>query len=194
MLDTAISKTIGCQFGFKCLNKRSNHPFCPVIGSDGENVLSVSNDTDTNCRYRGGVGKRQKCTCPTHYALHNKHPYMNRSLRLGREVTSPERSQPRDGQAIPKTLEDAVQMLIAELSLKDKLSVAHMSVEEIGESALCLINYIRDAFHLESGNNELLRSCSKDAGCDAEHPDDAAAIILARLVIKLEKMHNLRAV
>lgn len=85
MVDSAISKTAGCQFDFRCRDKHSRHPVCTVAGSNGENVLFVRNDTDASWRYCRVSDKGEKCTCPTHYAIHDKLPYMNRILKLGRE-------------------------------------------------------------------------------------------------------------
>lgn len=194
MLDDAISKTTCCQCGFKCLDRGFKHPACSVAASNGANVLFVNDDTDANCRYRGLRGEENICACPTHYAIHNKHPYINRTLRLSREDGSTQRLHPRDDKALPQTVAQAVQILVAELSLRDKLSIAHMGVEEIGESAHRLINYVQDTLALKSGNKELLWSCSKDADREIEHPEDASAIILARLVVELVKIHKLSAV
>ena len=193
MLDDAISKTTCCQCGFKCLDKGSKHPACSAAASNNGTVLSVKDDTDANCRYRGLRGEENICACPTHYAIHHQHPYTNRTLRLSRENGSAQRPYPKDDKALPQTVAQAVQILVAELSLKDKLSIAHMNVDEIGESAHRLINYVQDTFALKSGNKELLWSCSNDAGREIEHPEDASAIILARLVVELVKIHKLSA-
>jgi len=37
-------------------------------------------------------------------------------------------------------------------------------------------------------------SCSKEAACEIEHPDDASAFILARLCMELITTHKLKIV
>ena len=94
----------------------------------------------------------------------------------------------------PSTVQEAVEILIDELSLRDKAAIANASNEEVGELTIDLAHSIRDAFGLGSGNQALLASCAKDAGCAIEHPDDASAVILARLVMDLVKTHKLNSV
>ena len=96
--------------------------------------------------------------------------------------------------ALPSTVEEAVQILIEELPLKEKAAIANASAEEVGELTISLVPVIRHAFGLESGNHALWRSCSREAGCAIEHPEDASALILARLVMALAKTHKLSPV
>ena len=84
--------------------------------------------------------------------------------------------------------------MIDELPLKDKVAIANASAEEVGELTIGLFNGIRNAFGLESDKQALWRSCSKEAGREIEHPDDAAAVILARLVGELVNTHKLSSV
>jgi hypothetical protein len=52
---------------------------------------------------------------------------------------------------------------------------------------LAIGNYIRSNFKLWHSNHELFWACSKDACKAAKHPDEASAIIIARLALELEK-------
>ena len=96
--------------------------------------------------------------------------------------------------ALPATVEEAVKILIDELPLKDKVAIANASAEAVGELTIDLVNVIRNAFGLSSGNQALVRSCAKETGGEIAHPDDAAAVIMARLVLALAKTHKLRSV
>ena len=117
-----------------------------------------------------------------------------RFLLMGHE-TYPEQEQVAvEKQALPKTIEEAVAYLIEILPLKDKVTIANMSADEIGGLNAGLGNYIRNSFGLWSDNKALLWSCSKDAGQEINTPDDASAIIIARLALALEKTHKIRPI
>ncbi len=115
-------------------------------------------------------------------------------LMLGKD-TYPEQEQPAvEKKPLPKTVEEAVEHLIEVLPLKDKVTIANMSADEVGELNLSLGNYIRNSFGLWSGNDELMLSCTKAARRKILHEDEASAVILARLALELEKTHKLRTV
>jgi hypothetical protein len=115
-------------------------------------------------------------------------------LMLGKEAY-PEQEQPAiEKKPLPTTVAAAVDHLVEVLSLKDKVAIANMSADELGELNLSLGNYIRNSLGLWAGNKSLLWSCAKDAGKAIEHPDDASAIIIARLALALEKTHKLRPI
>ncbi len=93
---------------------------------------------------------------------------------------------------IPLTVDDAVQYLMGELPLKDKVSIANMDAEEVGGLHLTLGKFIRNRFGLWEGNPHLLIDCAEDAGQDIQYADQASVVILARLSLELQKMHKLR--
>jgi hypothetical protein len=115
-------------------------------------------------------------------------------LMLGRE-SYPEQSPPaEEKKPLPRNVEAAVAYLTDVLSLKDKVTIANMSADEIGDLNQTLGNYIRNAFGLWSGNDRLMWSCTKEAGRQVSKVDEASAIILGRLALELEKTHKLRSV
>lgn len=117
-----------------------------------------------------------------------------RFLMLGKE-TYPEQDQENaDKKPLPKTIDEAVAYLVEMLPLKDKVTIANMTAPEIGELNLSLGNYIRNSFGLWADNKALFWSCSKDAGREIKHPDEASGIIIACLAIELEKTHKIRSV
>ena len=94
----------------------------------------------------------------------------------------------------PRTVEEAVDRLISELSLRDRTEIAKMLVEDLGGLHVSLGMYIRNEFGLWTGNGELLESCrvvSRDAG---PHQDDASSVIVNELWKTLRETHSLRAV
>ncbi|MGD8369044.1 MAG: putative molybdenum carrier protein [Desulfobacterales bacterium] len=95
---------------------------------------------------------------------------------------------------LPRTVAEAVESLKKHLPLKDKTTVANMSEQELPGLDPTLGEYIRNAFHLWSGNYALLDSCrlySRDAGLGKA---DAAAVIILELWRELKRTHTLRVV
>lgn len=117
-----------------------------------------------------------------------------RFLMLGQEAYPEQEQVAVEKKTLPTTIEEAVDYLIEALPLKDKVTIANMSADEIGGLNMSLGNYIRNSFGLWSDNRALLWSCSKDAGKEIHKPDEASAIILARLALALEKTHKIRPI
>jgi hypothetical protein len=113
-------------------------------------------------------------------------------LMLEKEEDSAQDQPPKENKLYPNTVEEAVQYLMEELSLKDKVVIAKMSADEVAELNLSVGNYIRHLFGLWDGNNHLMWSCAKEAGKGIIHEDEASAIILGRLALELEKTHKLQ--
>lgn len=113
-------------------------------------------------------------------------------LMLGRETYPSQEVPVAEKKPLPGTVRQAVEYLIEVLPLKDRVAIANMSADEIGELNFTLGNYIRNSFGLWSGNDSLLWSCAKEAGRRIVREDDASAVILAGLALALEKTHKLR--
>jgi hypothetical protein len=95
---------------------------------------------------------------------------------------------------LPKTIHEAVDRLILELALKDKVIIANMTCGELVNLNSNLGAYIRNAFRLWTGNRELMDSCrfvSKDKNLNA---DGASFAIINALWEKLRKTHKLKVV
>ena len=195
MDDQAISKTTKCLFGYKCLDKDSRHPICTVVDINGQNALIVKNDIAFNCPYREFSGKTGMCVCPAHYCLSNRQCRGRSRTLINDRDENPRLCQHTQAEeALPTTVEAAVYILMEELPLKEKAAIAKASAEEVGELTFDLVNHVRNRFGLASGNTALWRSCSKEAGVEIAHPDDASAVIVARLVMELVKTHKLNSV
>ena len=94
----------------------------------------------------------------------------------------------------PKSVKEAVDRLISEMALKDKVIIANMTYDELVDLNSNFGAYIRNAFRLWSGNDELMESCrfvSKNKKLD---PDGASFAIIDALWESLRKTHKLKVV
>jgi hypothetical protein len=94
----------------------------------------------------------------------------------------------------PKTVDEAVEALISDLPLKDRVMIANMTVKELGSLNITLGRYIRDAFGLWTDNPELLQSCREYLKSDDIAVDHASIAILRVLWEKIKPSHRLRIV
>ena len=95
---------------------------------------------------------------------------------------------------LPETVAAAATLLMEGLLFQDKMAIANMSADEVGDAITDLFDLTRTSFGLDVGNQALLRSCAGEAGHAIEHADDAAAFILARLVRELKEKYRLKSV
>ena len=74
MLDGVISKTTKCNFGYKCLDRDSQLPYCKGDYAFGENHMFVKKyETDFDCPYHVDFfDGADICTCPMHCSLNRK--------------------------------------------------------------------------------------------------------------------------
>jgi len=94
----------------------------------------------------------------------------------------------------PKTVDKAVDRLIAELNLKDKSRIARMSEKEAGTLPVNLGDYIWVRLGLKDGNDQLMESCRLAANVAYLPKDSAIDVITDALWKKLRRTHNLRPV
>jgi hypothetical protein len=102
--------------------------------------------------------------------------------------------QIRNIEKLPKTVDEAVEKLIAELPLKDKSTIANMAENDLVTLQFTLGSYIGSEFGIWAGNRELLYSCkllSDDVHFD---PDFAPPLIIMELWKRLKKNYKLRIV
>jgi hypothetical protein len=94
----------------------------------------------------------------------------------------------------PVSLDDAVERLLTSLPLKDRATIANMTMGELPSLVTSLGSYILKHFGLWAGNTSLLESCrfvSKQKDLDEA---GAADIIIHELWKRLTKTHKLRLV
>jgi len=94
----------------------------------------------------------------------------------------------------PRTVNEAVERLVGELSLKDKTTISNLSEDELSNLHINLGEYIRNEFGLLSGNEDLMASCCTIAEMDKIHEDTASSIIIEELWKTLKETHKLRVV
>ena len=94
----------------------------------------------------------------------------------------------------PRTIDEAVDRLMSNMPLKDKITVANMSPVELPNLHLTLGGYILNNFGLLSGNTELMRSCRMKAKTILQHDEDAVGIIIDSLWDRLQQTHKLRVI
>ena len=85
----------------------------------------------------------------------------------------------------PKTLDEAVDYMIAALGPGEKELIRTTDETDLGEFHYGLGTGIREVFDLWHGNKELLKSC----GSKALHPDDASKVIIEALWRRLQTKH-----
>jgi hypothetical protein len=95
---------------------------------------------------------------------------------------------------LPKTVEEAVERLISELSLRDKAHIANIREEDLVSLQPFLGHYVRTAFGLWSGNSALMESCLLVSGETELNEDDASAVIINEVWKKLRETHRMRVV
>ena len=94
----------------------------------------------------------------------------------------------------PKSMEEAVDLLIDKLSIRKKYQIAKMSQDDLAGLHFSLGLGIRNEFGLWAGNQDLLESCASLVEQEIIHPDDASALIIKELWKKLRETYTLRVV
>ena len=94
----------------------------------------------------------------------------------------------------PKTVDQAVERLISELSFKDRSTIANMAEFELSVLHTTTGEYIRNEFGLWSGNKDLMTSCCFFAKRDKTSEDGASSIIIKELWKRLRETHRIRVV
>jgi hypothetical protein len=95
----------------------------------------------------------------------------------------------------PSTVDQVVELLYYDISLRDKVIMAQLSEHELDSIVyLSMAKTIRKEFGLFSGNTDLLSSCSSYLGRKYDAYEDPAMVIIKELWVKVRKTHNLRLV
>ncbi len=95
---------------------------------------------------------------------------------------------------LPRSLDEAVDRLQRELPLKDKVTIANMSADEIVGLVRTLGRYIKKHFGVWDGNDDLIRACVRAAGRPHLADEEIAALIIDHLVRELRRTHTLRLI
>ncbi len=93
----------------------------------------------------------------------------------------------------PKTVNQAVDILISKMVLKDKVIIANMTYGELVDLNSSLGAYIKNIFRLWSGK-ELMESCRFVTKNKKLNEDGACFAIIETLWKRLRKTHKIRVV
>ncbi len=95
----------------------------------------------------------------------------------------------------PSTVNEVVELLYHDISLRDKVTMAHLSENELDSSVyLAMAKTIRKEFCLYCTNTELLNSCCSYLGREYDEYEDPAMVIMKELWKKVRKTHHLHLV
>ena len=94
----------------------------------------------------------------------------------------------------PRTVDEAVNRLIEDLDLRDKVTIANMDLDNLVNLHPHLHVYFKNAFGLWSGNKELIESCRSISKESVRDVNDATSVILGMLFKKLYESHTLKVV
>jgi hypothetical protein len=108
--------------------------------------------------------------------------------------TPKSRSKVSTNDAPPQTVNQAVDKLVDQLSLRDKITLANMTAEELVSLQKTLGRHIREKFGLLTGNQELMNSCRFVSKRDIATESEASSVIIERLWNQLKKTHKLRVI
>lgn len=95
---------------------------------------------------------------------------------------------------LPKTVDEAVNRLVSEVPLKDRVTIANMTEGELDSLDSTLGRYISNAYGLWGENKELMESCRLLSGSDGLYEDKAYSLIINELWKKLRDTHTLKIV
>jgi len=94
----------------------------------------------------------------------------------------------------PRTVDEAVDRLIEDLDLRDRVTISNMDLNDLVNLHPHLHVYFKNAFGLWPGNKELIESCRSISKEPVNDENDATSVIMGILFKKLLETHKLRAV
>ncbi|MFX0066848.1 MAG: DUF6794 domain-containing protein [Candidatus Hermodarchaeota archaeon] len=90
----------------------------------------------------------------------------------------------------PKSVDEAVKQIIAEMPLSDKVAVAKFSDQQVVPLKHTLGMYLRNQLRHRRVNKELMEDCIAKSGIEGLDEDEAATVILRELWRKLRETHR----
>jgi hypothetical protein len=94
----------------------------------------------------------------------------------------------------PKTLDEAVKILLAEMGLKEKAGIANTEEADLPALYMSLAPRVRRRTGLGAGNGELLESCARAGGRENIQENGASLIIVKEIWKRLRETHSIRPV
>ncbi|GBC61374.1 hypothetical protein DENIS_2334 [Desulfonema ishimotonii] len=88
---------------------------------------------------------------------------------------------------LPKTVQEAVELLLRTLTFKERTRIANMTENHLDTLMPSLGTYIRNEFRMWAGNEPLMRDCRTYAGKAGEDP---ATVIIKEVWTQLQRADN----
>ena len=96
--------------------------------------------------------------------------------------------------AHPQTVDQAIEKVLADLPLKDRVYFANLKRKDLHLIRLTLGAYIRDELGFATGNLNLIESCRQVSGREDLTADEAFKVFIEELWKRLRKTHTMRVV
>lgn len=98
-------------------------------------------------------------------------------------------------QILPRSVDEAVDLLYQDLLLRDRVVMSNMSEKELDSSIyLAMAKSIRKEFGLYNGNDHLISSCNSYLGKEYDSYEDPVMVIVKELWKKVCDSHKLHLV
>jgi hypothetical protein len=95
---------------------------------------------------------------------------------------------------IPKTVTEAVDQIILEMSLKDRVKLANLEREDMEPFGVPFRIFIRNRLFQKGANRDLIKSCIAASGNGDLDESKAALVIIEKLWERLKETHKLKIV
>jgi len=95
---------------------------------------------------------------------------------------------------LPKTVDEAIDQIISDMSLEERVRMANFTKEELRVINYSLSIFIRNQLLMKDINKELFESCRMVSGNKNLNEGTAALVIIEKLWEKLRKTYRLRVV
>jgi len=95
---------------------------------------------------------------------------------------------------MPKTLNEAVDQIILEMSLKDRVKLANLKREDMEPFGVTFRIFIQNRLFQKGANRDLIKSCIAASGNDDLNESGAAFVIIEKLWERLKETHKLKIV
>jgi len=95
---------------------------------------------------------------------------------------------------LPKTVDEAVEQIISDMTLEERVRMANFDKEELRVINYSLSIFIRNHLFMKDVNRELFESCRMVSGNKNLNESTAALVIIEKLWEKLRETHRLRIV
>ena len=92
----------------------------------------------------------------------------------------------------PKTVDEAVDRLISELPLKDRVAIANMNRSELPVLYSTYVTRIREEYGFVTGNEELMESCRIVSGDERFDMSKGPTLIIDLMWARLKRTHTIR--